>query len=78
MVYIADLQQLINSWQERLGSNVQPSPYKDALSDCIYDLNQLINRAILNEMAEKDARDYILSQEADDYLSSMEAHEYAA
>ena len=78
MIYISDLQQLVGKWQERVGSNVYSSPYKDGVMDCIYELNELINRQLLEAMTEEDARQYLLSQEADDYLSSMEAHEYAA
>lgn len=72
MVYVSDLQQLISAWQERMDSPVHPSSYKDALMDCIYELNQLVNKTLLDELTEEDARDYILSQEADEYLSCME------
>lgn len=78
MIYISDLQQLVGKWQERVGSNVYPSSYKDGVMDCIYELNELINRQLIEAMTEEDARQYLLSQEADDYLSSMETHEYAA
>ena len=77
MIYINDLQQLICSWQGRMDSSVYPSSYKDGVMDCIYELNQLINKTLLNEMTEEDARDYILSQEADAYLASEEDY-YAA
>ena len=69
MIYITDLQQLINNWQGRVDSAVYPSSYKDGVMDCIYELNQFINKTLLDEMTEEDARDYILSQEADAYLS---------
>jgi len=72
MVYISDLQQLIQSWQGRVDSDVYPSSYKDGVMDCIYELNQLISKTLLDEMTEEDARDYIISQEADAYLSSEE------
>jgi len=78
MVYISDLQQLVSQWTERMGSSAQPLSYRDALSECIYELNCLINKTLLNDMTEQDALDYLLSQEADSYLSSMEAHEHAA
>ena len=74
MIYVADLQKLMSSWQERMESPVQPSAYKDALSECIYDLNNLILRAIEDELTYQD----FLDMEADSYLSSMEAHEKAA
>ena len=69
MIWISDIQQLVNSWQERLDSPVQPSSYKDALSECIYDLNKLINDKLIEEMTEQDAKDYLASQDADYYNS---------
>jgi hypothetical protein len=72
MITVSDIQQLLASWTERLDTSFQPSSYKDALSECIYELNQLINKTLLDEMTEEDAREYMLSQEADAYLSSEE------
>lgn len=77
MVYISDLQQLVSQWTERMNNN-QPQSYKDALNECIYELNCLISKTLLDEMTEQDALDYLMSQEADSYLSSMEAHESVA
>ncbi len=73
MVTIADLQQLISGWSERLSSQSQPSAYKDALSECIYDLNQLINHSIEEELAYRD-----MLHEADEYFSNLEPEDYAA
>lgn len=72
MIYINDLQQLADKWTERMSNPTQSFDYKNALSECIYELNQLINNTLLDEMTEEDARDYILSQQADSYLSSEE------
>lgn len=77
MIAISDLQQLTVKWTERMDNPSQPFSYKIALSECIYELNQLINKTLLDEMTEEDARDYILTQEADSYLSSEENY-YAA
>lgn len=77
MVYISDLQQLVSQWTERMNNN-QPQSYKDALGECIYELNCLISKTLLDEMTEQDALDYLMSQEADSYLSCMEAHESVA
>lgn len=74
MIYVNELQQLLAGWNERLNNPVQSSSYKDALSDCIYDLNQLINHSIEEEFDYKD----FLACEADAYLSTIEAHEAAA
>lgn len=77
MIYISDIQQLADKWTERMNNPAQSFDYRNALSECIYELNQLINKTLLDEMTEEDARDYILSQEADSYLSSEENY-YAA
>ena len=69
MIYISDIQQLADKWTERMNNPAQSFDYRNALSECVYDLNQLINKTLLDQMTEEDARDYILSQEADAYLS---------
>lgn len=71
MIWISDIQQLVSNWQERLDNPSQPSSYKDALSECIYDLNCLINDKLIEEMTEQDAKDYLASQEAD-YHDSLD------
>ena len=71
MINVADLQNLIDSWQERVDSPVQPFSYKNALLECIYDLNRIISQSIEEEMTYQD----FLQQEADAFLSSIEAHE---
>ena len=76
MIYISDIQQLADKWTERMNNPTQSFDYKNTLSECIYELNQLINKALLDEMTEEDARDYILSQEADSYIS-CEGNYYA-
>jgi len=74
MIYISDVQQLADKWTERMNNPAQSFDYRNALSECIYDLNQLINKTLLDEMTEEDARQYLLEQEADSYLSSEENH----
>lgn len=75
MITVSDIQQLIASWEERLDTSFQPSSYKDALSECIYELNQLITSSIDEELS---YQEYLDSWAADDYLSTMEAHEQIA
>lgn len=75
MITVSDLQQVITKWQERTDSLSQPFAYKNGISECIYDLNQLINHSIEEEL---DYQDMVDSWNADEYLSSMEAHEAVA
>ena len=77
MIYISDVQQLADKWTERMNNPTQSFEYKNALAECVYDLNQLINKTLLDELTEEDARQYLLEQEADSYLSSEENY-YAA
>ena len=72
MIYISDIQQLADKWTERMNNPAQSFDYRNALSECVYELNQLINKTLLDQMTEEDARDYILSQEADSYISCEE------
>lgn len=72
MIYISDLQQLLSQWQERAKSDSQPTFYKDALNDCVYELNSLIEKSVLEDA---DYEDMLEEIEADNYLSSVEAHE---
>lgn len=44
--------------------------------ECIYELNQFIERSILNQFTGEEARQYMIEHEAD-YISSEENH-YAA
>ena len=72
MIYISDIRQLTDKWTERMNNPAQSFDYRNALSECVYELNQLINKTLLDQMTEEDARDYILSQEVDSYISCEE------
>lgn len=75
MLYITDVQQLVSHWLERLETETQPQAYRDALSDCIYDLHSLVDKALMEEL---DYKEMLEEQYADSYLSSSEAHERVA
>lgn len=70
MIYVSDLQQLTNLWQERMHNASQPFDYKEGINECLYDLNQLINRSIDEDMTYED----FLEQEADKYLSNADSN----
>lgn len=77
MIYISDVQQLADKWTKRMNNPTQSFDYKNALSECIYELNQLINKTLLDEMTEEDARQYMLEQEAG-YYANLEPEDYYA
>lgn len=54
MICVADLQKLTDSWQKRMDSVVHPSAYIDALSECIYDVQQLIASSVEEELSYQD------------------------
>ena len=62
MLYESDIANLLSQWQKRLDSNVNGQSYKDCLSDCIYDLNCLIDKnfaeeALANESFEQEIKE---------------------
>jgi len=77
MIYISDIQQLADKWTDRMNNPAQSFEYKNALSECIYELNQLVNKTLLDEMTEEDAKQDLLKQ-ADDYFSNLEPEEFYA
>lgn len=72
MNYITELQHLVLVWLERMSNPEQPVPYKDAINECIYDLNSVIDKAIEEQL---DYQQILAESAADDYWSSMEAYE---
>lgn len=77
MVYISDLQQLADRWTDRMNNPAQSFDYKNALSECIYELNILINKTLLDEVTEKDVCKYPIDREAD-YYKNLEPEEFYA
>ena len=77
MICIGDLQQLINSWQERADSHLQPFSYRDGVMDCIYELNNLIDKTLIDEATEQDAVRQ-MTEDAAEYLSNLEPEDYYA
>ena len=75
MVYISDLQQLVSQWLERMSDTTQPIEYRDALNECIYEVNGLIDKSINTEA---NCQQQLDEQWADAFLSSLEAEEFAA
>lgn len=75
MVYITSLQELVSQWLERVADTTQPQSYKDALNECIYEVNNLIDKAIDTEA---DCQQQLDEQWADAFLSSLESDEFIA
>lgn len=73
MIHEYELQGLLSKWRE--------APLTKSVSDCINDVEQLINKDYQEEAAamallpSEDIEKYLYEKDADAYLSSMEAHE---
>lgn len=74
MIHLHNMQQLADRWTEKMQNPQQSLEYKNALSECIYELNSLINQILLDEITEEEAREYMLEQDAD-YFSNIEPEE---
>jgi hypothetical protein len=70
MIYVSDIQQLADRWTERMNNPAQSFEYRTALSECIYDLNQLINKTLLDEMTEEDAAEYFSNIEPEEFYAA--------
>ena len=49
MIYVSDINKLVSSWIERLNDPRFTQAYKDALSDCVYDVTTLVSSVIEEE-----------------------------
>jgi hypothetical protein len=79
MIPLSELQQLMYKWQDRIDHPVHSFDYKTAVSECINDLNTLIDNIISDELSrQEDYQSFLDDWEADSYLSSLEAHGSAA
>lgn len=86
MISESNLAALVSQWQGR-ASHSRSADYRQAVSECMHDIQYALDDALLTEWLSSDAldcippkevEDYFLGQEADDYLSSMAAHESVA
>lgn len=75
MIYVSDLNSLINKWYKKGFQQYKTLEYQEAIAECISDIEELITKTINEEIDYRQAMEEIA---ADDYLSSMEAHEDAA
>lgn len=65
MIYLYELEKLVNTWTERASHPLFETDYADGLRDCAYELTQLINRSIEEETMTEEMYQEKL---ADDYL----------
>lgn len=85
MIVENNIKSLLSQWKKRLSNESYSEEYRCALGECMYDLQNILEKIMEEEKANlqevianlpsKEVEDYLMQQEADDYLASMEAHE---
>lgn len=84
MIYADTLTKLLSKWEGRLDDPKKYNmSYRDAVSDCIYDLRKAIDDSFdeeikdweMNHFPDDEILQNILQQEAEMYEASVEAHE---
>lgn len=88
MIAERNISSLLSQWKERLSNESYSEEYRCALGECMYDLENLLEKIrqeeeanlqeVINNLPSQEAEDYLRGIEADDYLSSLEAHEVVA
>ena len=88
MIVEDNIRSLLSQWKERLSNESYSEEYRCALGECMYDLENLLEKIrqeeeanlqeVINNLPSQEAEDYLRDIEADDYLSSLEAHEVVA
>lgn len=49
MLYLSDITDLLSQWEGRLKEDKYNSAYKDAVSDCIYELKSMVDDKLQQE-----------------------------
>lgn len=88
MIVERNISSLLSQWKERLSNESYSEEYRCALGECMYDLENLLDKIkkeeeanlqeVIDSLPSLEAEDYLKGIEADEYLSSMEAHETVA
>lgn len=84
MIAEKNISTLLSQWKERLNKNSYSEDYKCCLGECMYDLQNLLEKIkqeeennlqeVIDSLPPLDAEEYLKELEADEYLASLEAH----
>jgi hypothetical protein len=84
MIADSNIKSLLSQWKERLNNNNYSEDYKCCLGECMYDLQNLLEKIkqeeednlqeVIDNLPSLDAEEYLKELEADEYLASLEAH----
>lgn len=82
MAHPTNINNLLHIWQGRLQDSQFSTEYREAIGDCIYELQEVLNYSwqeeYINSLPPEEVEQYLHEQEADSYLSTIEAHENIA
>jgi len=88
MIVEDNIRSLLSQWKERLSNESYSEEYRCALGECMYDLQNILDKIkkeeaanlqeVIANLPSKEVEDYLMQQEADEYLASMEAHDSSA
>ena len=76
MPFQSDIVSLLSQWKERALNESYSDQYRDAVNDCIYELNDIVRKRMMEEavdrMTDEDIKQYLEEIDADSYISSSE------
>jgi hypothetical protein len=76
MPFQSDIVSLLSQWKERALNESYSDQYRDAVNDCIYELNDIVRKRMMEEavdrMSDEDIKQYFEEIDADSYISSSE------
>lgn len=75
MAIESDIISLLSQWRSRLSSTDNNMDYKCALSECIYDLQNLLNESLDYQEYVQKMIESLPSEEIEEYLFNQEADE---
>lgn len=88
MIIEDNISSLLSQWKKRLSNESYSEEYRCALGECMYDLQNILDKIkeeeeanlqeVIANLPSKEVEDYLMQQEADEYLASMEAHDSSA
>lgn len=71
MLYDSDISNLLSQWQETANRPFFPSPYKDAVRDCIYDLKCLVDKSFEEEALANEAFEQQLKKDEECWIEYL-------
>jgi hypothetical protein len=76
MPFQSDIVSLLSQWKKRALNESYSDQYRDAVNDCIYELNDIVRKRMMEEavdrMTDEDIKQYFEEIDADSYISSSE------